>query len=120
MSQTVSFVVRDELAEWLESKAEAEMKTVSSVCQEIVAGAYQTAKPKEPNWTEEALDGTELTSPLRNPPFSNHPSAWYEPSTQDPQEIVAVRIPDSANVSEDRRYYKTFDGAAKAIKRWYE
>jgi len=41
MSKTVSFVARDELAEWLESQADAEMKTVSSFVQDRVAAEYR-------------------------------------------------------------------------------
>jgi len=41
MGKTVSFVARDELAEWLEERAEAEMKSISAVCQDIVAAEYR-------------------------------------------------------------------------------
>lgn len=41
MGTTVSFVARDELAEWLESRAEEEMKSVSAVCQDIIAAEYR-------------------------------------------------------------------------------
>ena len=119
MSKTVSFVAREELAEWLESKADEEMKTVSSLVQDIVAAEY-----RRENTSTDASDagkgGGGVTSPLEQPPFTEHPNAWYEPNTDDPEEIVAVRIPESTNLSEDRRYYKTYDGAAKSIRRWYE
>lgn len=48
MSKTVSFVARDELAEWLEQRADERMKSISAVCQDIVAQEYrrqQEAKP---------------------------------------------------------------------------
>lgn len=45
MSQTVSFVARDELAEWLEERAEREMKSVSGICQDIVAAEYRRENP---------------------------------------------------------------------------
>jgi len=114
MSKTVSFVARDELAEWLESRADEEMKSISAVCQDIVAADYhrQSGNSDEP--------GQESNGPLEEPPFSTHPNAWYEPNTNDPDEIVAVRIPNSARIAEGRRYYKTYAGAAKAIRRWYE
>lgn len=115
MSKTVSFVARDDLAVWLESRADEEMKTVSSVVQDIVAKEYR-AQSRE----DAGKGGGESSDPLDEPPFSNHPNAWYEPSTSDPDEIVAVRTPDSAAVNGDRRYYKTYPGAAKAIRRWYE
>ena len=47
MSKTVSFVARDELAEWLESQASAEMKSVSAVCQDIVAAEYRRQRETE-------------------------------------------------------------------------
>lgn len=53
MSKTVSFVARDELAEWLEQRAEDRMKSISAVCQDIVAAEYrrqheaETAKPDQ-------------------------------------------------------------------------
>jgi hypothetical protein len=115
MSETVSFVARDELAEWLESRAEVEMKSISAVCQDIVAAEYHRQSGENTD-----KPGQESSGPLDEPPFTTHPNAWYEPNTNDPDEIVGVRIPDSAHVSEDRRYYKTYPGAAKAIRRWYE
>ena len=41
MSKTVSFVARDELAEWLEQRADDRMKSISAVCQDIVAAEYR-------------------------------------------------------------------------------
>lgn len=41
MTKTVSFVARDELAEWLESRADEQMKSISAVCQDIVAAEYR-------------------------------------------------------------------------------
>lgn len=119
MSKTVSFVAREELAEWLESRAEEEMKTVSSLVQDIVAAEYRREKA-DTDASDAGKGGGEVTDPLDQPPFTEHPEAWYEPSTEDPDEIVAVRIPESESLSEDRRYYKTYDGAAKSIRRWYE
>lgn len=114
MSKTVSFVARDELAEWLESQADEEMKTISSVVQDIVAENYRR------NARSDADSGDEQPeNPLENPPFTTYPDAWYEPETDDSDEIVAVRIPESADLSEDRRYYKTYEGAAKSIRRFY-
>jgi len=47
MSETVSFVARDDLADWLESRADAEMKTVSSLVQDIVAAEYRRQRGDE-------------------------------------------------------------------------
>jgi predicted transcriptional regulator len=41
MSETISFVARDELAEWLEQRAEDRMKSISAICQDIVAAEYR-------------------------------------------------------------------------------
>ena len=118
MSKTISFVASDELAEFLEREAEERMTTVSSTAQMLLAEKVRETQAGEGS-AEAGKSGSEL-DPLDRPPFTENPGAWYEPDTQDPDEIVAVRIPDSAHVSEDRRYYKTYPGAAKAIKRWYE
>lgn len=47
MGQTVSFVARDDLADWLESRAGEEMKTVSSLVQDIVAAEYRRQRGVE-------------------------------------------------------------------------
>lgn len=47
MGKTVSFVAREELAEWLESRADEEMKTVSSLVQDIVAAEYRRQNQAE-------------------------------------------------------------------------
>lgn len=110
MSQTVSFVARDELAEWLESRADAEMKSVSAVCQDIVAGEYrrqkgaETAKPDQTqNDGAEALEsetrfefGSKSVADAVRKEFSDHLSekddkrfthVWFAEGT--PSEVVA-------------------------------
>jgi len=60
MSKTVSFVARDELAEWLEQRADDRMKSISAVCQDIVAAEYRRQKEAEtakPDQTQD--DGVE-------------------------------------------------------------
>jgi len=47
MSKTVSFVARDELAEWLELRAERQMKSISAVCQDIVAAEYRRQRKRD-------------------------------------------------------------------------
>jgi len=49
MSKTISFVARDELADWLESRAEEEMKSVSAVCQDIVVAEYKREQAEKPD-----------------------------------------------------------------------
>jgi len=119
MSKTVSFVARDELAEWLESKADEEMKTTSSLVQDIVAAEYRRERA-DTDASNAGKGGGEVTDPLEQSPFAENPQAWYEPDTEDPDEIVAVRIPEQFGLAEDRRYYKTYEGAAQAIRRFYE
>lgn len=54
MSATISFVARDELARWLESRADTEMKSVSAVCQDIVAAEYRRQNPVDRGKWEQA------------------------------------------------------------------
>jgi hypothetical protein len=56
MSKTVSFVARDELAEWLESRADEQMKSVSSICQDIVAAEYRRQEPVETAKSDQTQD----------------------------------------------------------------
>lgn len=123
MSKNVSFVCRDELCEWLESKADEEMKSVSSVCQDIVAEAFHRERAVEADKDGESPSDkggqSPPTDPLETPPFTDHPEAWYVPESADPDKRVAVKVPDRLGLRSDRRYYKTYDGAAAAIERWY-
>jgi len=56
MTKTVSFVAKDELAEWLEQEAEDSMTSISAVCQQIVAKEYRRRQEKE-----DVGDGIERT-----------------------------------------------------------
>jgi len=108
MSKTVSFVARDELAEWLESRADAEMKTVSSVVQDVVAEKYRD---------EEAGSGSveEAGSAGFDDPLEKYPEVWYELEEKH-QNNYAVEHPSKDNST---KYYKTRDGAAKRVRTWY-
>jgi predicted transcriptional regulator len=53
MSKTVSFVARDELAEWLEQRAEERMKSISAVCQDIVAAEYRRQQQENGDKTDQ-------------------------------------------------------------------
>ena len=64
MRKTVSFVARDELAQWLEQRADARMKSVSSICQDIVAREYR----RQAGSTGEESPATSSTS---SPPDNN-------------------------------------------------
>jgi alkanesulfonate monooxygenase SsuD/methylene tetrahydromethanopterin reductase-like flavin-dependent oxidoreductase (luciferase family) len=56
MSQTVSFVARDELAEWLDRRAEERMKSISAVCQDIVAAEYRRERAAEADKPDQSGD----------------------------------------------------------------
>lgn len=122
MSETVSFRCSGQLVEFLEQEAERRMTTKSQVAQTLLAEKVREMQGEDAgNEASTREDGEEETGPLEEPPFTDHPRAWYEPKTQDPDHLVGVRIPDGDGYpNQDRRYYKTYDGAAKAIKRWYE
>ena len=59
MTKTVSFVARDELAEWLEQEAEEQMTSISAVCQQVVAEEYRRRETEDEK--EQAGDGIEVT-----------------------------------------------------------
>mgnify|MGYP000005137181 CR=1 FL=1 len=114
MSKTVSFVARDELAEWLEQRAETEMKSISAVCQDIVAAEYRremqenTSKAGDTKTDKDGQNQSETGDAL-----DRHPDAWYRPSGKS---NFAVRDPEGG----DTKYYKTRAGAEKRIRNWYE
>jgi len=112
MSKTVSFVARDELAQWLEQRAEKQMKSISAVCQDIVAAEYRRQASSDTSKGGENTGKTEQTQSEEDA-LDRHPDAWYRP---DGKYAFAVRHPSES----DRKYYKTRDGAATRIRRWYE
>lgn len=112
MSETISFVARDELAEWLESRADEEMKSVSAVCQDIVAAECRRQMGSETSKSDDT-GAEEQSSPAGGDALDRHPDAWYRP---DGKYDFAVRHPEK----EQRKYYKTRDGAGARIRRWYE
>lgn len=57
----MSFVARDKLADWLEQRAEEEMKSVSAVCQDIVAAEYRRQNPLQGGTEDE--QGAENVEP---------------------------------------------------------
>lgn len=124
MSETISFVASDELAEFLDREAEKRMTTVSSTAQMLLAEKAREMGDLDEDRAEGdegGSNGAEASKdPLEQLPFSTHPEAWYEPNASDPDKILAVRIPEEERGAEDRRYYKTVAGAAEAIRRWYE
>lgn len=110
MSQTISFVASDELAEYLEEEAERRMTTVSSTAQMLLAEQVSEIE----NQTETESGGRKESI------FAKYPDAWYEPDSL--ENDYAVYIPEGAGTYDEgkTRYYKTRSGAAEALRRWYE
>ena len=109
MRETVSFVARDELAEWLESRADAEKRTTSSLVEDIVREHYLRRSSSGGEPAEEPQDA-----------FERHNDAWHRPNSQNYE--FAVAVPESLDLSDagKTRYYKTREKAAEALTRWYE
>lgn len=102
--ETISFVATDELARWLDDEAEKRMTTISSAAQQLLAEKYR----------EQESDGagTDQGGSAGADPFEQNEDAWYRPDSDDHQYAVY----DS---EERRRYYKTKEGAAEALRRWH-
>ncbi|WP_232689002.1 hypothetical protein [Halobacterium zhouii] len=94
MGQTVSFVARDELAEWLESRADVEMKSVSAVCQDIVAAEYRRQNPADGGKAGETQAEEPETAP-------DALESDREFSFATKREADAVRTQFGAHLSED-------------------
>lgn len=94
MSKTVSFVARDELAEWLEQQADDRMKSISAVCQDIVAAEYRRQKEAEtakPDQTQD--DGAEaLESETR-----------FDFATKREADAVRTQFKEHLSDSDDKR-----------------
>jgi predicted DNA-binding protein len=125
MSRTVSFRCSEELDEFLEEEADRRMTTKSTVAQMIVAEYAQDASndsaASNAAVTPEAREaGSAGVNESKQSVFDRNPRVWYEPNSY--KHNFAVYVPDDAGVTDEgeARYYKTRDGAAKAIERWYE
>lgn len=144
MSKTISFVAKDELAEYLEAEAERRMATISSTAQMLLAekiredqrraaeatrkggsGSGSTGSAGADSdggsvteWGEEVFGDTEAHETM--PAFQKRPDAWYQPDSE--KHDYAVEVPEGADVYDagETRYFKTCNGAAKALNRWYE
>lgn len=125
MSRTVSFRASEELDEYLEQLAEERMTTKSTVAQMLVAERVRQLQSGE---SETELGGGDVSrgkeeSQAAEPEtdvFDRHPDKWYQPNSQ--KHDYAVAVPDDADVHDagKTRYYKTRDGAAEGLRRWYE
>ena len=116
MSKTISFVASDELANYLEEESERRLTTVSSTAQMLLA-----EKARETGGvggeTEPAETAAEASD---NDVFDEYSDAWYRPDSE--KRNYAVNVPESAGIYDagKTRYYKTRDGAAEALRRWYQ
>lgn len=106
--QTISFVATDELAEWLENESENRMTTISSAAQQLLVEKYR----EQQNEGAETSQGGSVGADDLGALFEEYEDAWYVPDSDQHQYVVYG--PDDG-----RRYYKTKEGAAEAIKRWH-
>jgi len=133
MSETISFVASDELADFLEEEAERQMTTVSSTAQRLLAEKVREDRRSygKPDVPEDAKTDRERLQELEESGFlddgsdegdvlDQFPDAWYRPNSE--KHDYAVDVPEDAGVYDEgkRRYFKTRGGAAQAITRWYE
>jgi hypothetical protein len=75
MSKTISFVAKDELAEWLEERAEERMKSISAVCQDIVAAEYRRERERETAKPDQSGDDGGLLGEARRIDFPSKQAA---------------------------------------------
>jgi len=67
MGRTVSFVARDELADWIEQRADERMKSISAVCQDIVAAEYRRQEKEQASIGDQTQDdGDSGPEPLQS------------------------------------------------------
>jgi predicted transcriptional regulator len=132
MSRTVSFRCSEELDELLEQEAEERMTTKSTVAQMIVAQHFknqesESEKKDESEASPETENGASETDVSEEQGgqgdlseseqiLENHSDKWYEPDGK--KNDYAVEAPEGDH--NDRRYYRSAEGAAKRLKEWYE
>lgn len=119
MSKTISFVASDELAEFLEQESERRMTTISSTAQMLLAEkAREMGGVGQPEGDKPDSGGGDENS---DDALDRHPNVWYHPDSE--KHEYAVRPPgfrEPGEPEESTKYYKTRDGAATRIRRWYE
>jgi len=115
-SKTVSFVAREELAEWLEEKADRQMTTISSTVQQILADKYREeqenvgASEEDPSQAQQELGESGDDAP--DDPLERWDEHWYHPNGD--RYEYAVRRPEKQSL-----YHRTADGARNALQRVY-
>ena len=97
MSKTVSFVARDELAEWLEQRAEDRMKSISAICQDIVAAEYRRQDEAQASIGGQTQDdgGDALESDTR-----------FDFATKREADAVRTQFPGHLSDDDDKRLKK--------------
>lgn len=119
MSKTISFVASDDLAEFLEEESERRMTTVSSTAQMLLAEKVREMEGDD-SGVEADKPGSGGDSNTVGDVFDRHSDKWYHPNSN--KYNFAVYEPEGTGTSTagEARYYKTRNGAAKAIRRFYE
>jgi hypothetical protein len=115
MSKTVSFRCSDELDDFLETEAERRMTTKSTVAQILVAerATQMMDGDQDADYGVETLGESSDRDVMQE--YSDH---WYRAESD--KYKFALRLPDDADVHDDRRYYKTERGLRTALRKWYE
>jgi predicted transcriptional regulator len=94
MSKTVSFVARDELAEWLEQRAEDRMKSISAVCQDIVAAEYRRQDEQQASIDGQTQDdGAEALES----------DTQFDFATKREADAVRTQFPEHLSADDDKR-----------------
>jgi predicted transcriptional regulator len=97
MSRTVSFVARDELADWLEQRAESRMKSISAVCQDIVAAEYRRQQEEQASIGDQTQDdGDSTPEPLQS-------DTKFPFATKREADAVRTQFTEYLSDSDDRR-----------------
>lgn len=94
MSKTVSFVARDELAEWLEQRAEERMKSISAVCQDIVAAEYRRERDAETDKPDQS--GADRAVALES-------ATRFDFATKQEADAVRTQFADHLSNEDDKR-----------------
>lgn len=116
MSETVSFRCTGELVEFLEQEAERRMTTKSSVAQMLLAEKFREAQTEDTGNGESTGDDTSESGLPEI--FERHADKWYRPDSH--RSEFAVQTPEDKFSTSGPRYFKTADGAATGLKRWWE
>ena len=105
MTKTVSFVARDELAEWLEQEAEEQMTSISAVCQQVVAEEYrrrETEDEKEEAGDEIEVVGHSSSFEMRNKHDASEVRKAFEEYLSDDDDARYNEVHFSADLPHER------------------